>query len=92
MGAGATRIADGHTATVYDCTGGLVTYFAPGAPDFAETGELKGDELAAARRILDSRACWASGWPERQGTQNQNSSDGSRNTRVGSGLHRKTGR
>ena len=55
MRAGAARIADGRGATVYDLTDGLVTYFAPGAPDFAEAGELKGDELAAARRILDER-------------------------------------
>ena len=55
MRAAPARIADGHGATVYDFTGGLVTYFAPGAPESAEAGELKGDELAAARLILDAR-------------------------------------
>ena len=45
----------GCTATVYEFAGGSVAYFAPEAPDFAEAGEMKGDELAAARRVLDEK-------------------------------------
>ena len=37
-----------NTATVYEVAGGPAAYFAPGAPDFAEAGDLKGYELAAA--------------------------------------------
>ena len=48
----------GRPATIYEYheyRNGSVAYFAPDAPDFAEAGELKGDALAAARRILDER-------------------------------------
>ena len=45
----------GCVATVYEFADGSVAYFAPEAPDFAEAGELKDDERAAARRILDGR-------------------------------------
>jgi len=43
-------------ATIYEYHAGSVAYFAPDAPDFAEAGELKGDDLAAARQVLDERA------------------------------------
>lgn len=43
----------GRTAIVYDYHAGSVAYFAREAPDFTEVGELKGDVLAAARRVLD---------------------------------------
>ena len=42
-------------ANIYQFACGSVAYFAPDAPDFAEAGELKGDNLAAAQRILDER-------------------------------------
>jgi len=42
-------------ATIYEYHAGSVAYFAPDAPDFAEAGELKGDALTTARRILDER-------------------------------------
>ena len=45
----------GRPATIYEYRNGSVAYFAPEAPDFVEAGELKGDDLAAARRILDER-------------------------------------
>ena len=45
----------GCTATVYEFAGGSVAHFAPDAPDFAEAGELKSDDLAPAQRILDER-------------------------------------
>ena len=45
----------GRTATIYEFAGGSVAYFAPEAPDFREAGELKGEDLAAAQRILDDR-------------------------------------
>ena len=45
----------GRTANIYEFADGSVAYFAPDAPDFAEAGELKGDALAAAQRILDER-------------------------------------
>ena len=45
----------GCAATIYEFAGGSVAYFAPEASDFAEAGELKDDELAAAQRILDER-------------------------------------
>ena len=45
----------GCTATIYQFSCGSVAYFAPDAPDFAEAGELKDDDLAAAQRILDER-------------------------------------
>ena len=45
----------GRTAIIYEYHAGSVAYFAPEASDFAETGELKGDALVAAQRILDER-------------------------------------
>ena len=45
----------GRTANIYQFACGSVAYSAPDAPDFAEAGELKGDDLAAAQRILDER-------------------------------------
>ena len=40
---------------IYEFADGSVAYFAPDAPDFAEARELKGDDLAAAQRVLDER-------------------------------------
>ena len=45
----------GRTANIYQFACGSVAYFAPEAPDFQEAGELKGEGLAAAQRILDER-------------------------------------
>ena len=45
----------GRPATIYEFADGSVAYFAPDATDFRETGELKGEDLAAAQRILDER-------------------------------------
>ena len=45
----------GCAATIYQFGCGSVAYFAPDAPDFQEAGELKGDDLAAAQRVLDAR-------------------------------------
>ena len=45
----------GRTANIYQFACGSVAYFAPEAPDFQEAGELKGDDLAAAQRLLDER-------------------------------------
>ena len=45
----------GRTANIYEFAVASVAYFAPDAADFAEAGELKGDDLAAAQRILDER-------------------------------------
>ena len=45
----------GRTATIYEYHAGSVAYFAPDAPDFREAGELKGEDIAAAQRILDAR-------------------------------------
>ena len=45
----------GRTANIYQFSCGSVAYFVPDAPDFQEAGELKGDDLAAAQRILDER-------------------------------------
>ena len=45
----------GCTATIYQFSCGSVAYFAPDAPDFQEAGELKGDDLAKAVRILNTR-------------------------------------
>ena len=45
----------GRPAIIYEYHAGSVAYFTPDAPDFAEAGELKGDDLAAARRILEER-------------------------------------
>ena len=44
----------GRTANIYQFACGSVAYFAPDAPDFQEAGELKGDDLAKAVRILES--------------------------------------
>ena len=43
------------TASIYEFACGSVAYFAPDAPDFAEAGELKDDNLAVTQRILDAR-------------------------------------
>ena len=48
-------VTGGCAATIYHFGCGSVAYFAPEAPDFEEPGELKGDDLAAAQRILDER-------------------------------------
>ena len=32
-----------------------MAYFAPDAPDFQEAGELKGEDLEKALRVLDAR-------------------------------------
>ena len=45
----------GRTATIYEFADGSVAHFAPEAPDFREAGELKGDDLAAAQRVLAVR-------------------------------------
>ena len=45
----------GRPATIYEFADESIAYFAPDAPDFAEAGELKGEALAAAQRILDAR-------------------------------------
>ena len=43
------------TAIIYEYRDGPVAYFAPDTPDFGEAGELKGDTLGAAQRVLDER-------------------------------------
>ena len=45
----------GRRANIYQFACGSVAYFAPDAPDFQEAGELVGDALAAALRVLDAR-------------------------------------
>ena len=45
----------GYAANIYQFGCGSVGYFAPDAPDFQEAGELKGDDLTAALRILEDR-------------------------------------
>ena len=45
----------GRTANIYQFSCGSVAYFAPDAPDFQEAGELKGESLARALRVLDAR-------------------------------------
>ena len=45
----------GRTANIYQFTDESIAYFAPDAPDFQESGELKGADLAAAQRVLDER-------------------------------------
>ena len=45
----------GRPATIYEFADGSVAYFAPDADDFCEAGELKGDALAKAVRVLDAR-------------------------------------
>ena len=44
----------GCAATIYQFACGSVAFFAPDAPDFQEAGELKGDDLARALRVLDA--------------------------------------
>ena len=56
----------GRTATIYEFAGGSVAYFAPEAPDFREAGELKGDALAKAVRLLNGSGVQASGRRERE--------------------------
>ena len=55
----------GRTANIYQFACGSVAYFAPDAPDFQEAGELKGDALAKAVRILNGSGVQASGRRER---------------------------
>ena len=43
----------GCTANIYQFGCGSVAYFAPDAPDFQEAGELTGDALARALRVLE---------------------------------------
>ena len=45
----------GRPATIYEYHAGSVAYFAPEAPDFAEAGELKNDDLVTARQLLAKR-------------------------------------
>ena len=45
----------GRPATIYEFADGSIAYFAADALDFREASELKGEELAAAQRILDER-------------------------------------
>ena len=45
----------GCAANIYQFSCGSVAYFAPDALDFQEVGELKGDDLARALRVLDTR-------------------------------------
>ena len=42
-------------ANIYQFSCGSVAYFAPDAPDFREAGELVGDDLDKALRVLDDR-------------------------------------
>ena len=44
----------GRTANIYQFACGSVAYFAPDAPDFQEAGEMKGDALDKALRVLDA--------------------------------------
>ena len=44
----------GCAANIYQFACGSVAYFAPDAPDFKEAGELKGDAMGKAVRILGS--------------------------------------
>ena len=53
---------------IYQFSCGSVAYFAPDAPDFQEAGELKGDDLAKAVRILNGSGVQASGRRERGGS------------------------
>ena len=43
----------GCAATIYQFGCGSVAYFAPDAPDFQEAGELRGEALARALRVLE---------------------------------------
>ena len=58
----------GRTAIIYEFAGGSVAYFAPDAPDFQEAGELKGDDLVKAVRILNRSGVQASGRRESGGS------------------------
>ena len=49
------RSAGGTRRAWTSCWARPVAYFAPVAPDFAEAGELKDDNLAVTQRILDAR-------------------------------------
>ena len=51
----------GRTANIYQFGCGSVAYLAPDAPDFQKAGELKGDALAKAVRILNGSGVQASG-------------------------------
>ena len=44
----------GRPANIHQFGCGSVAYFAPGAPDFREAGELKGDAPGKALRVLDA--------------------------------------
>ena len=57
----------GRLANIYQFACGSVAYFAPDAPDFQETGELKGDDLVKAVRILNGSGVQASGRRESVG-------------------------
>ena len=50
---GTQRVAGQRTSA--SSGAGPVAYFALDAPDFQEAGELKGDALARALRVLDAR-------------------------------------
>ena len=43
----------GRPANIYQFGCGSVAYFAPDAPDFQEAGELTGEALAMALRVLE---------------------------------------
>jgi len=45
----------GRPANIYEFADGSVAYLAPDADDFCEAGELKGDDIAAALRVLTVR-------------------------------------
>ena len=47
-------VTGGRTANMYQFACGSVAYFAPDAPDFQEAGELRGEALARALRILEA--------------------------------------
>ena len=47
--------AGGRPSMTYKYDAESIAYFAPEPSDFAETGELKGEDLAAAERITDER-------------------------------------
>ena len=56
----------GRTANIYQFAFESVAYFAPDAPDFQEAGELKGDPLDKALRVLDARGAPGANasWPQ----------------------------
>ena len=57
--------AGGCAANIYQFSCGSVAYFAPDAPNFQEAGELKGDALTTAQRVLGARgvAGGKANWP-----------------------------